>query len=77
MQASSSSAEQGFCGLVPGFLVAVSSFAVEHGLSLQASVVAVCGFSGCSLWALECWLGSRGTGLSRPGAVGQYSWGRA
>ena len=70
MRASSSGAEQGFCGLVRGFMVAASSFAVEHGLSLQASAVAMCGFSGCSLWAPECWLGSRGIGLSHPVAVG-------
>ena len=77
MRASSSGAEQGFCGLVRGFLVAASSFAVEHGLSLQASAVAMSGFSGCSLWAPECWLGSCGTGLSRPGAVGSVVVGRA
>ena len=32
-------------------LIAVASLVAEHGLYLQASVVAACGLGNCSTWA--------------------------
>ena len=49
-------------GAVHGFLIAVASLIVKHGLEgMRASVVEVCGLSSCDVQALENWLICHGT----------------